>query len=336
MSSKIQDLTATTSASASDVFPLVVDPSGTPLDRKITLDNLKTSLGVTTYTDEQAQDAVGTILTDSNTVDFTYNDATPSITGDVKTQMSLTSDASGIKLSGDSSTPGNSKYYGTDSGGTKGFFDLPSSGSSTPKMFWSTLFETSTRFGGGNSGTGSARTFDSNGLNLSTGNSALGYAYNYMTFPGLGFATTEIGSPEVSTHMYIDPGTALWAFFGMGNMNDIGTGTGDGYTGKHIGFKITRAGSGSITLYATVADGTTETATSMGTLTAGTYVDLIFKVNGTSSVDFYYREAGGALSSATNIATVPTGGNGDVFHYIKNKTITSNSTLYIESMSYSR
>lgn len=32
------------------------------------------------YTDERAQDAVGTILTDSSSVDFTYNDGTPSIT----------------------------------------------------------------------------------------------------------------------------------------------------------------------------------------------------------------------------------------------------------------
>lgn len=37
------------------------------------------------YTDEQAQDAVGTILTDTATIDFTYNDGAPSITADVKT-----------------------------------------------------------------------------------------------------------------------------------------------------------------------------------------------------------------------------------------------------------
>ena len=36
------------------------------------------------YSDEQAQDAVGTILTDTTTVDFTYTDETPSITADVK------------------------------------------------------------------------------------------------------------------------------------------------------------------------------------------------------------------------------------------------------------
>jgi hypothetical protein len=36
------------------------------------------------FTDERAQDAVGTILTDTATIDFTYDDATPSITADVK------------------------------------------------------------------------------------------------------------------------------------------------------------------------------------------------------------------------------------------------------------
>lgn len=38
---------------------------------------------ITQYTDEMAQDSVGSILTDSSTVDFTYNDAVPSITATV-------------------------------------------------------------------------------------------------------------------------------------------------------------------------------------------------------------------------------------------------------------
>jgi hypothetical protein len=80
---------------------------------------------------EAAQDAVGSMLSDSNTIDVTYNDAGNAETADVKTQMSITSDASGVKLSGDSSSPGNSKYYGTDSGGTRGYYDLPASGSET-------------------------------------------------------------------------------------------------------------------------------------------------------------------------------------------------------------
>lgn len=39
--------------------------------------------GITGYSDEQAQDAVGSIFVDSATIDFTYNDGTPSITGSV-------------------------------------------------------------------------------------------------------------------------------------------------------------------------------------------------------------------------------------------------------------
>ena len=39
-----------------------------------------TGAGASVYTDEQAQDAVGTILVDTATIDFTYTDATPSIT----------------------------------------------------------------------------------------------------------------------------------------------------------------------------------------------------------------------------------------------------------------
>jgi hypothetical protein len=35
------------------------------------------------FSDERAQDAVGTILTDSSSIDFTYNDGTPSITAAV-------------------------------------------------------------------------------------------------------------------------------------------------------------------------------------------------------------------------------------------------------------
>ena len=39
-----------------------------------------TGAGAGAYTDEQAQDAVGTILVDTATIDLTYTDATPSIT----------------------------------------------------------------------------------------------------------------------------------------------------------------------------------------------------------------------------------------------------------------
>jgi len=89
-----------------------------------------TSAKITDF-NEAAQDAVGGILVDGNTVNFTYADATPSITAEAITQMSITSDASGLKLSGDSASPGNSKLYGTNGSGTKGWYDQPTSGSET-------------------------------------------------------------------------------------------------------------------------------------------------------------------------------------------------------------
>ncbi len=79
---------------------------------------------------EAAQDAVGGALTDTNTIDLTYNDAGNAITADARTQMSITSDSSGLKLSGDATTPGTSRYYGTDGSGTKGYFAIPAGGES--------------------------------------------------------------------------------------------------------------------------------------------------------------------------------------------------------------
>jgi hypothetical protein len=40
----------------------------------------RTTLGVTAYTDEQARDAVGAMLTDTGTIDFTYDDGADTVT----------------------------------------------------------------------------------------------------------------------------------------------------------------------------------------------------------------------------------------------------------------
>jgi len=82
------------------------------------------------YTDEQAQDAVGNIMTSSERISFNYDDATPRITADINAAPGsiVTSDPLGLRLDGDDAGPGGSYYYGTNSGGTKGFFTLPASG----------------------------------------------------------------------------------------------------------------------------------------------------------------------------------------------------------------
>jgi hypothetical protein len=53
-------------------------------NRDCAASELKTYMGAG-YTDEQAQDAVGTILDDGGDIDFTYNDGVPTITAAIKT-----------------------------------------------------------------------------------------------------------------------------------------------------------------------------------------------------------------------------------------------------------
>lgn len=114
-----------------EVKPLGIGSTGLPTELNSTdtipVSNVPaiTSSGVSDFT-EAAQDAVGAMVADTDTVDITYTDGTPELKADVKKQMSITSDASGIKLVNDETSPGNSEYYGTNSGGTKGYHPLPS------------------------------------------------------------------------------------------------------------------------------------------------------------------------------------------------------------------
>lgn len=80
------------------------------------------------YTDEQAQDAVGLICIDTNSIDVTYDDVTPDLSWDVRVTASIAISGSGIQLVNDVGSPGNSYYYGTDAGGAKGWFPLSVAG----------------------------------------------------------------------------------------------------------------------------------------------------------------------------------------------------------------
>jgi hypothetical protein len=77
---------------------------------------------ITTFSTEDAQDAVGNNFQDTDTIDAVYNDGAGTFSWNARLQMSLTSDGSGIKLVGDSATPGNNKVYGTDGSGNKGWY----------------------------------------------------------------------------------------------------------------------------------------------------------------------------------------------------------------------
>jgi len=108
-----------------EVKPLGIGSTGLPTELNST-DTIPTgnvptvtSAKISDFT-EAAQDAVGAMV-DANSLEYT--DGTPLLA--VKRQMSITADGSGIKLSGDESSPGNSEYYGTNGSGTKGYYPLP-------------------------------------------------------------------------------------------------------------------------------------------------------------------------------------------------------------------
>lgn len=130
---------------------------------------------------EAAQDAVGTIIVDTDTINATYDDTTPKITLDVKTQLSISSDTSGIKLVNDVLAPGNNKIYGTDASGVKGWYNSPSGADGNG------IYSGSGNIGNGSAGSTTTATIPSGSSTFkiawSGGNSALLLDTN--TFGGL-------------------------------------------------------------------------------------------------------------------------------------------------------
>ncbi len=106
-----------------------------------TLSALNTFLASSATMTEAAQDAVGSVMNDGPTVNFTYQDASNQITADVITQMSVTSDGVGVKLVNDAASPGVSKLYGTDGSGTKGWFDQPAGGGGGGSVATDAIFD---------------------------------------------------------------------------------------------------------------------------------------------------------------------------------------------------
>jgi hypothetical protein len=83
-------------------------------------------------TTEEFQDAVGNMVQAGSTVDLTYDDPTGKIEAEVIPSLasSLTDLGQGLQLDGDSATPGNDKFYGTDGSGNKGWYAVGAGGGS--------------------------------------------------------------------------------------------------------------------------------------------------------------------------------------------------------------
>lgn len=82
-----------------------------------------TTGAITNFT-QDVKTAVGSALTNTQTANMTFDGVAQTIKTDVRTQMSVTSDASGLKLVNDSASPGAYKAFSTNSSGVKGWGSL--------------------------------------------------------------------------------------------------------------------------------------------------------------------------------------------------------------------
>ena len=220
-----------------------------------------------------------------------------------------------------------------------GAYTVPSGGSSNVEFRASTSFETAARFTATATNAGSI-SYNTSGVEILT--SATGTSGEKLTWTmgaGNGGASMMLLSPVFSAHIY---GVALGTDFdyGIGIANWTATGDAVAFTVRHVGFKITRRSSGTVSLFATQADATTENASSaLFTFAATDDVSLKLKVNSTTSVDYYTSQNSGAWSAATNLTSnMPTSlVQGHMCGMIiSNVAVASNSRIGHSAASYAR
>lgn len=180
---------------------------------------------------------------------------------------------------------------------------LSATASFAPRIILSTMYETSARHAPDAAGAGTT-SFGNYGALINTSATATSSA---TIQSGLLQATNNGGvftsyQTIFGIHLVVDIfGTDFQSLFAVG---DPVAGAAVSYTGDHAGFKIVRAASGTASLYATQADGTTETASSaLTTVVLSDAFDLCLTIDSASSISYYWRKNGSAWSSATTLTT---------------------------------
>ena len=208
-----------------------------------------------------------------------------------------------------------------------------------PQTILTTSFEATSRFTETTDGAG-AVTYTNNGLQLdtsATGTSSAKSEWNLINAVNNGGVFTTFPT-EFSCSLSFDLlGTDVQAFVGLGNIT--GGGTGLTLTSEHIGFKLIRAASGACSLFATVADGVTETASAaLTTLVVDDALDLAIRTVSGSSVLFSWRKNGGAWSSSTDLTSnIPTTATVEDASFINsNATVASRSVLRVAGAYFKR
>lgn len=147
--------------------------------------------------------------------------------------------------------------------------------------------------------------FNSVGMTTSTTTTINRFRQNIITV--FGNNTADIfRTSEATFTLYIqNAGTTLSsgnAYAGIGVVTV--SGSGHTFTDNHVGFKILTLGSSTYGLYATQANGTTESETFLTNVTVSTTIQVAVKIDTASnSANYYYNIENSGWSTATNIAT---------------------------------
>lgn len=198
---------------------------------------------------------------------------------------------------------------------------------------FSTIFEASGRYT--SLASGGTNTYDTTGLKMDTTVTTTRCAGVTAQVGGTG-NNLLTGSPVFTATFAVTTTSFNFdAYLGVGAITVAGTG--HTFTGDHCGFKILTSG-GVASLYATQADGTTETASSaLTTLTTSDTLDVMLKMNASSSIDYYYRKNGGSWSSATRLSNnLPDTAVYRLQASLSNISTGQQTVMSVSAMSYSR
>jgi hypothetical protein len=199
----------------------------------------------------------------------------------------------------------------------------------------STVFEDVNRFGPTTTGSGTV-SLGNDGATLNTGATSSSYADITMRVVG-SIGQLQLGSPDFSA-LIANTNTAGTTGIRVIMISAGMTVSGAGYTltESHAGFKLITASSVT-SLYATQANGTTETASAaLTTIAYGQARELAFRINGTSSIDYYWRTIGGTWSSPTNLSTNLPGNCGYFQIGCSNTAVATEIEIECSILSYSR
>ena len=203
-------------------------------------------------------------------------------------------------------TGGSGSAGSTGATGYTGYTGYSGPAGSGLTVSFSTSFETAARFGVDlNTGTTSV-SYGNSGFFMSVGSTS-GGAYSLVYYMH-GSTSTNFkafaNNPSFRIGMTVRSAGANsgpQVYVGIGTVANAAAG--HTFTNNHIGFKLVNTGS-AYTLYATNANGSTETATSMVTgLVNNDELELMCDFTTGTSANFYYRLNGGSLSSATTNST---------------------------------